>query len=305
MQNRLKDSTKYIHKLQLLFILTMLACTAAAQQPFTFTQYMENAVPYNPALSLNSEDAGSLNAVARKQWLGINGAPTTYLLNGTMKFPSIQGAGGFMLMDDQLAVEQTFELNLFFAKSVWISETQRLAVSINAGLRQYKTNFASLDPNDPVTRNDFNELRPNIGFGVVWYSDRYYIGISLPELTIRSLGVAGQQDAADFRSNLYLTAGFKAVLSEDFNLRPSILVSYAQGMPLATALSLMLEAKNSVGFGFSYRTTNEAAAILSYNLGQYHIGYSYQFGTASNTIGGFGYATHELLLQLRFGKEKK
>jgi len=44
------------------------------------------------------------------------------------------------------------------------------------------------------------------------------------------------------------------------------------------------------------------AAILSYNLDQFHIGYSYQFGTSDVNLGVANNATHEVTLSYHFGK---
>jgi len=37
--------------------------------------------------------------------------------------------------------------------------------------------------------------------------------------------------------------------------------------------------------GVNYRTNNEMAGVLTINAGAFHIGYSYQFGAASDNLG--------------------
>lgn len=284
--------------------LMLLGLTVQAQQPATFTQHMENLTPVNPAYSLYGNDKGRVYSSVRKQWLGINGAPTTYLLNGNVVFPN-GSAAGLMVSYDKLAVEHSTELNLFFAKSISINEDQHLAVSLNAGVRQYVAMYSSLDPNDPVTKNDINEFRPNLGFGIMWYSENYYLGLSVPQLTIRSLGTASQQAATDFRSTYYFMSGVTLNPDGDIKFKPSALVAYTKGLPLTAYITGMLYAKDTFGFGASYHTNSEAAAIVSFDINGFHIGYSYQFGVNTNTIGGFGNATHEVLLGYRFGKGDK
>jgi hypothetical protein len=41
--------------------------------------------------------------------------------------------------------------------------------------------------------------------------------------------------------------------------------------------------------------------IFTLNINAFHIGYSYQFGTSSSSLGSFNNATHEIFLSYRFG----
>jgi hypothetical protein len=91
-------------------------------------------------------------------------------------------------------------------------------------------------------------------------------------------------------------------MGEDFKVKPSILFSYAKGVPLITDFSSILYIRETLGIRASYRLNQEMAGILTLNLDNFHIGYSYQFGTSSRNLGGFNMATHEVTLGYRFGK---
>ncbi|MEO6498103.1 MAG: type IX secretion system membrane protein PorP/SprF, partial [Mucilaginibacter sp.] len=141
-----------------------------------------------------------------------------------------------------------------------------------------------------------------LGFGVIYFTDWYYVGISAPELTITSLGTASVQSNNNFKSHYYFSGALITDLGEDFKIKPSLLMSYAKGTKLVTDVSGIFYIKETLGLGASYRINQQqAAGILSLNLDQVHIGYSYQFGT-SNNLGGFNLATHEVTLGFRFGK---
>lgn len=283
------------------FIIFATQQTKAQTAAFSFTQYMDNLTPLNPAYSL-LDQAGSINTMARKQWVGIDGAPTTFLINGNVAIPSIEGAAGLVVINDQFAIEHQTEANFYFAKAIQLGQNDYLGVAINAGIRNYVANYSQLDPSDPVFSNDVRETKPNIGFGVVYFSDWYYIGVSAPELTITSLGTASVQSNANFTSHYYFSGALITDLAEDFKLKPSLLMSYAKGQTLITDVSGIFYIKETLGLGGSYRINkSQAAGILTLNLDQVHIGYSYQFGT-SNNLGGFNLATHEVTLGFRFGK---
>ena len=112
---------------------------ASAQQPAAYTQYMNNATPYNSAYSLVNKD-GSVNLAGRLQWVGIEGAPTSYLLNGSLPIERINAAAGITLRQDKIAVENHLDASVFFAKSVQLNNTGSFAASINAGFKSYDAN---------------------------------------------------------------------------------------------------------------------------------------------------------------------
>jgi type IX secretion system PorP/SprF family membrane protein len=286
----------------LLILFGLLAAKAEAQTAaFSYTQYMDNLTPLNPAYSL-IDNTGSVNTMARKQWVGISGAPTTYIINGNIPFQSINAAAGLVVMSDQFAIEHQTEVNAYFAKGIQLGQNQFLAVSLNAGIRNYTANYSSLDPSDPAFANDVRQTKPNVGFGVMFYSDWYYIGVSVPELTFTSLGTASVQNSSNFRNHYYFSGALITTIAEDIKLKPSLLFSYESGVPLITDFSGILYFKDILGLGASYRLNQEMAGILTLNLNQFHIGYSYQFGTSSENLGGFNMPTHEISLSYRFGK---
>src|ERR1700712_5310747 len=123
-----------------LFLLASKQKVQAQTQQFSFTQYMDNLTPLNPAYSL-LDQAGSVNTMARKQWVGIDGAPTTFLINANIPVPSITAAAGLIVMNDQFAIERQTEANAYFAKAIQLGQNNYLGVAINAGIRRYVANY--------------------------------------------------------------------------------------------------------------------------------------------------------------------
>lgn len=296
-----KEKKTLIVALSLFLILINVSKVVAQQQAFSYTQYMDNLTPLNPAYSL-LDKSGSINTLARKQWIGIDGAPTTFLFNGNIPLESINGSAGLILFNDQFAVEHQTEVNAYFAKGIQLGEKDYLGVSINAGLRNYVAGYSTLDPSDPAFRNDVRETKPNIGFGIMYYTDWYYIGVSVPELTINSLGTASVQDNTNFRNHYYFSGALITNVNDDVEFKPATLISYANGVPLIADISGTFYMKQVFGIGLNYRTNNEMAGIITLNINAFHVGYSYQFGTTSNNLGGYNNATHEISLSYRFGK---
>src|SRR5690606_23386405 len=110
---------------------------------------------------------------------------------------------GLNVRHERMAVEKLTEASAFFAKSVRISETEYLGLSLNAGFSNMDGRFSQLDPSDPAFREDVKETDALVGFGVMLYRpDRYYVGLSLPRLMLGSLGVGGGDSRYNF-TNVY------------------------------------------------------------------------------------------------------
>lgn len=277
---------------------------AQQEQPFSYTQYMDNLTPINPAYSLLDE-AGSINMLASKQLIGINGGPTSFLINGGVPLPNISGSTGFSLLSDQLAIEKEIEANLYFAKSIQLGATDYLAVSLNAGIRNYTALYSSLEgtQQDNEFSVDVRQTKPNVGFGVMYYTDTYYIGVSVPELTITSLGTASvQSNNNNFTNHYYFAAGMLVNWGDDFKFKPAALVSYSSGVPVVADLSGIIYLKEVFGIGANVGSDKTAAGILTVNFDQFHVGYSYKFGIGSQDLGGVNNATNEVTIFYRFGK---
>ncbi|CAM3706622.1 PorP/SprF family type IX secretion system membrane protein [Mucilaginibacter galii] len=286
-----------------MLLLIMSSNYAKAQQFFSYSQYMNNLTPLNSAYSLLDKN-GSLNALVRKQWTGIENAPSTFIFNGNLPIESINGAAGITVMNDQFFVEHLTEINGFFAKGIQLSQNQFLGVSINAGIRRYVANYSSLSSTDPQFRNDVRENKPNIGFGILYYSDHHYLGVSVPELSIRDLGNASAQNNNYFRNHFNFAGAYLfGKEGDDVRAKPAALATYTKGVRFIMDFSTTIYFKELLGIGANYRSNNEMSGIISITSDILKLGYSYQFGTAANNLGGrLSNATHEVTLSYRFGQ---
>jgi type IX secretion system PorP/SprF family membrane protein len=283
-----------------LFLVLTAGSAAAQQQLFNYTQYMDNLTPLNPAYSL-LDKAGSVSTLASKQLIGINGGPTTFLINGNVPIESINAAAGLFVLNDQLAIEHETEVNAYFAKAIQLGSEDYLAVSLNAGFRNYVANYSSLAPTDPTFGNDVRQTKPNVGFGVMYYTTWYYVGLSVPELTINSLGTASVENNNNFTNHYYFAAALLTDVAEDIKFKPATLLSYSSGSPFLANVSGTFYLKGQLGLGLNYSSDKSLAGIITVNFNGFHVGYSYKFGLASQNLAGVNNATHEVTLSYRFG----
>jgi type IX secretion system PorP/SprF family membrane protein len=283
--------------------LIMIITVSHAQQATSFTQYSDNQVPFNSAYSL-MDKAGSVNLNSRKQWTGIEGSPYTFQLNGSLPIESINGAAGLSVTYDKFNIEKLTEVSAFFAKAVQLSEHDFFAASFNAGFRNYKATYSEVDGNDPSFRDDIRETVGTVGLGLMLYSpEKYYIGASLPRLTIRSLGTASADEQRNYSNTYYFSGAYLFTLNEDVKLKPATMVAYSRAFDMQADVSATVYLKDKFGIGVNYRTTDEIAGIISLTLNNnIKIGYSYQTGIGNDNIGRISNGSHELSIGFRFGK---
>lgn len=290
--------------LQLTMILLLVGLTgskvvAQQQRIYNYNGYADDLTPVNAAHTLVT-GVNMIGMRGNRQLVGIDGGPGSLMLSGHFQMKSIGASAGVYVMNEHIAVENQTEVNGFFAKAVQLTENTYLSVALNAGFRNYTANYTQLDASDPQFSADVRETRPNLGFAVMMYSTNYYIGLSVPELTFRSLGTASVQDVTYLRSHYYLTGAYVLSLSEDVKLKPATMMLYTTGSPVLANLSGTLYLKEQLGLGLNYRTDKTAAAMLSLITKSVQIGYSYQFGV-SNTVSGANTVTHEVGISYRFG----
>src|SRR5690606_21968357 len=219
---------KEMKRIQLIFTVVLATVTSLhAQQPLTHTQYGQLRTVINPAASL-MRMGGEVAVIGRRQWVGIDGAPTVFWGSGHIGLQKIGATTGISIRHESMAVEKLTEASAFFAKSVRISETEYLGLSLNAGFSYMDGRFSQLAPMDPAFREDVRETDALVGFGVMLYRpERYYVGLSLPRLMLGNLGVGGGESRYNFRNLYHLTAGALFNMGPDFQFRPSVLVTYS------------------------------------------------------------------------------
>lgn len=274
---------------------------ALAQQPLTHTQHGKLRTVINPAASLIHLD-GEVSVIGRRQWVGIEGAPTVFWGSGHIGFDGIGATAGLNIRHESLAVEKLTEASAYFAKSVRISESEYVGLSLNAGFSYLDGRFSQLDPMDPAFREDVRETDALVGFGVMLYRpERYYVGLSLPRLMLGNLGLTGDS-RYQFTNIYHLTAGALFHLGTDFQFRPSLLVTYAESLRPQAEASAMFFVKEVFGIGANVRTYGEIAGMAQFNFSGFGLGYSYQFNPGNQPLNRrINNTTHEIGLSYRFG----
>ncbi|MFT5249319.1 MAG: type IX secretion system PorP/SprF family membrane protein [bacterium] len=269
------------------------------QQDAQYTQYMYNMNVLNPAYA-GSRGNLSIGLLGRAQWVGIEGAPQTITLS--LNSPVGKNIGlGLSAISDTYGPVKEQSLYADFSYTIKTSEIGRLAFGIKAGASFLDVNLLSLNPNDPefsnTLSNNVNEVYPNIGAGAYYYTDRFYLGLSIPNLIDSNhlKESSGIVSTASEEMHYFLTSGYVFELSDEIKLKPSIMFKGAFGAPVSVDLSANMLMYDKFELGLSYRFDDSLSTMVGFQITPgIRAGYAYDY-TISN-LGNYNSGSHEIIL---------
>jgi type IX secretion system PorP/SprF family membrane protein len=225
-------------KLTLLVLLLVVLCAevASAQQDPQYTQYMYNMNVVNPAYA-GSKESLSITALYRNQWAGFDDAPVTFTFSAHSPISDKIGLGLSAIKDELGPVSET---NVFadFSYTLELGPTIKLALGLKAGFTFHEVGLSGLevqDENDPFLdgAQDINNTYPNIGAGAFLYGDKFYVGLSVPNL-LTSVHLDENSIKYGSETNHFFgTAGYVFQVSDNFKLKPSVMVKSAFNSPIS------------------------------------------------------------------------
>jgi type IX secretion system PorP/SprF family membrane protein len=291
-----------------LFLLLTAGARVWAQQDPMYSQYMFNMLSVNPAYS-GSREQLSFTTLYRKQWVGIDGAPTTFTFSADSPIRNQRMALGLNVVSDRIGISKTLMVNVCYAYRIRFNNDGVLSLGIQGGINQYSADYASVSTSqttggtpDNAFAGSVNNLFPNFGFGVYYYTQKFYVGVASPKMIKNNLS-GENRPTLDFTSfpnrqnrHLFVTAGYAFDITEDITLKPSALLKGVKGAPLAGDINLNVWWKKKVGAGLSYRTAAALLAMIELEVKpEIHFGYAYDMSLGG--LRGTNSGSHELMLR--------
>lgn len=296
-----------------------------AQQDHMFSQYMFNMMAMNPAYA-GSRDVLSMTALYRNQWGGIEGAPQTTTFTIDMPVNRERIGLGLQLFNDRIGEYNTTGAYASYAFRIKVGSRSTLGLGIQAGAGSFQADLAKVKTDqggDPAFSENISKILPNFGSGLYLSNDRFYLGVSVPQLIKNKLTDynSGVQRATQ-RRHVYAMTGFVIRLSPVLKLKPSTLVKYVEGASLGIDGNLNLWIADRIAVGGSYRRNQFNSYESALNEGknyyqdaivgivevqlsdQLRLGYAYD--QMLNKMQTFRLPSHEIMLryELGFGKNK-
>jgi type IX secretion system PorP/SprF family membrane protein len=292
-----------------------------AQQPLIFNQYMFNTMLINPAYA-GSREVFTANGIARKQWVGIKGAPSIQSISANSPLRRSKFSLGFSIGSEQFGVTNRTGVYYNHAYRVKIGDGRggirnrgrgpgvgKLSFGMSAGFDLRYSKWSEVSTSDPLnTDPEFYfdsgmKFEPNFGAGAFFNNDKYYAGLSIPRFLLWSDNPKDQSHELSVRMGelaYYLMAGGVFDLSRNVKIRPSFLMKYLPNSSFQADINANLIFNDRYTFGLTYRTTKSVVAIVQiYITRQLSFAYSYDYSFSE--LQGFSSGSHEIMLQFEFG----
>ena len=287
-----------------LFI-TFMSFNAYSQQIPLSSEYMFNEFMINPAATGSSKFM-ELRLSGRKQWVGLNGGPSTYnvsihklLNNKTM------GLGASMFSDNYgPETRNGFKISYSYILPVDVLKSN-LAMGLAFHGMQYSLDYSKLiayDIGDPTLQTGVQTVFvPDADFGIYLYNKKYTFGISANQLLSLPINI-GSEDYSDnsMIRHFYVIGSYLFNISEQVDFEPSFLVKGTLNTPFQADINFRLIVDNNYWASVSYRTKSTIVGMIGFNYKNFVFGYAYDYYFSE--IQSFQSGSHEIILGYNFGQ---
>ncbi len=277
-----------------------------AQQDAMFTHYAFNTLAVNPAYA-GTRDALTVTALHRSQWVSFEGAPMTQTLTLHSPFLKQNIGVGLSILNDKIGPVNKTSAYFDFSYRIKVTKKSWLSFGLKGGLNIRKADLVDVEtakPNDPLfAENNKSDFLPNFGFGLYYFTEKYYVGVSIPGLLendFKTNNVAGSTDLASEKKHYFLIAGSVFRLNENILLKPTGLLKVTNGAPLEADLTASFIFRDKFRIGGMFRTGDALGILAGINItNQFTVGYSYDWSYTNRTF-KYNKGSHEIMLRYDF-----
>jgi len=224
---------------------------------------------------------------------------------------------GVNILSDKTGNFNRFSASVSYAYHLGLNATTNLSGGFSAGLNTVSLNAAGkanfgTNPSDPAVggtlAGELRKVRPDVSVGLWLYSQNYFAGLSAQQVIPQKLSFI---DNATFKSkgklvpHIFLTAGYRFLLTEDINALPSIMVKYINGAfenNYQVEGNVKVQYRDLLWVGASVRQFDGFAGMLGLNVSNiFQLGYSYDF--TKSDLSNYSRGTHEVVIGFIIGNK--
>lgn len=226
-----------------------------AQREVLYSQYLVNPLAINPAYA-GARESFQLTALLRRKWLGVRGAPLTQSVAADGTVANGRVGLGFQALNDRMGLFAATGVSGSVAYRFNLPALARLSIGVQGGVNV-------LPLYDYATASSLNRAIASVGVGVYYQSDRFFGGVSVPELTGRALDLSGRFLYQSVRP-LMVQAGTRFAVGDNAVLIPSVLISKIADRPVGADLNARIWFHEQIGLGISYRHNSPGLVQTNY-----------------------------------------
>lgn len=272
---------------------------ANAQQDPQYTQYMYNTMTVNPAYT-GSPGNLQANLLYRSQWVGVKGAPETQSFGIHSPLRNEKLGMGVNVINDKIGPSSELFFSGNFSYTIKTSYETKLAFGVKGGFKVMNIDFSKgifYDPDDVLLSNNVSDkMLPTVGAGVYYYSNNWYMGLSVPNFFRTEYYDDVKEAVMSNRLHYYLIGGYVFNLSDNLKFKPAVLAKVVSGAPISFDISANFLLQNMFTFGASYRYDDSVSALIGVQVfDSFFVGYSYDYTTTA--FRKYNDGSHEIILR--------
>lgn len=274
---------------------------ARAQREVLYSQYLTNPMTINPAYA-GSRESLTMTAIFRRKWFSLRGPGIGITQAFGADGPVAGGKVGIGLqaLNDRMGLYSATGFYGSLAYRITLPSMAKLSFGASGGINV-------LPIYDPANVTSVNKAVPSFGAGVHYEAERFWAGVSMPELVNRPLTLGtGQSLPLRYQRPLFINFGGRVDAGESIDFMPSILLTQQTGYPLGIDLNAKVWIEEKLGLGLSYRANNSTlisnlnyfVILAEYELsGSIRVGYTYNSQQVENPFSYYQKSVHELVFR--------
>jgi type IX secretion system PorP/SprF family membrane protein len=272
--------------------------SAFAQQDPIYALYINNPFVLNPAYAgMNNTLEG--NVSFRNQWAGFDGHPQTLNASGHVSLSDNKMGVGLQIVQDKIGENKNTSITGAYSYRIEIKENQYLHFGLQAALINFKTDPSLVqlyDPFDPEFPY-YSETKFNAGAGLLYKTDRFFAGFSVPRLLANTLDANGQSIKV-YKQSYYLLGTYLFFLSDRVIFKPAVLLKGQASSPLSADINLNVNFDRKYTAGLYTRNFNAFGVLTQIQFFEkFRLSYAFEIPTGSSV--GSRYTTSEIMIGIR------
>lgn len=258
---------------------------------------------YNTSL-VNPAYAGSRETITafllhRNQWVGLDGAPVTNNFSINMPIGDSNFGIGLNFVNDKIGPVTENEISADLSYFIQVSENYKLSLGLKGTANLFQLDVNKLrvfDPTDPQFQNMDTEFSPNVGAGLYLFSDKTYLGLSVPNFfesyRYNDINIKITKEKMHF----YFIAGHVFKISNNIDFKPALLSKIVEGAPLQADVTANFLFFEKLTLGAAYRWDASVSALAGFQISDsWFIGYGYDLETTK--LANYNSGSHEIFLR--------
>lgn len=291
----------------IIIILLLVMISGFAQQEAQYSQYMYNTININPAYA-GARGVTSIFGLHRTQWVGLDGAPVTNAFSVNTPILNSKIGIGVSFVNDRIGPSDDNSISADLSYTIQTSRYSNLSFGFKATANLLNVDYTKLDRydlNDPKFQNNVdNEFSPNIGAGIYYHNEKFYVGFSVPNFLAVKHFDDNASTTIEQRLHHYFMGGYVFDLSPSVKFKPTVLTKIVSGSPLQLDVSANVLLQDKITLGLAWRWDAAATAIAGIQLNdEIFIGYGYDFETTK--LSNYNSGSHEIFLRYELFRVQK